>query len=89
MLNKPMQFKPRLKCNSCSINKIAILFFSLFFNKKKKKKKNTNEQKGKQITQNKQTETNKKIVCLSTPPNLNDTFFPIWQELQYRGMRKS
>ena len=39
--------------------------------------------------QTKQTDkTNKKTMCFSTPPNLNDTLSPMCQEIQYCGMRK-
>jgi hypothetical protein len=27
-------------------------------------------------------------MYFSTPPNLNDTLFPMWQEIQYSGVRK-
>jgi hypothetical protein len=33
-------------------------------------------------------QTNKKTMYFSTPPNLNDTLFPMWQEIQYSGVRK-
>jgi hypothetical protein len=40
---------------------------------------------------NKIKQANKQIKrqteCLSTPPNLNDTLSPIWQEIHYSGMR--
>jgi hypothetical protein len=35
--------------------------------------------------QNKQIKS--QTECLSTPPNLNDTLSPMWQEIHYSGMR--
>jgi hypothetical protein len=35
--------------------------------------------------QNKQIK--RQTECLSTPPNLNDTLSPMWQEIHYSGMR--
>ena len=32
-------------------------------------------------------QTNRQTECLSTPPNINDTLSPMWQEIQYSGMR--
>jgi hypothetical protein len=79
-LNTPMTCNPQLRYKLCPINNIAT-------NKKKNfiyKQKQIYTYKNKTKQVNKQT---KQTKCLSTPPNLNDTLSPMWQEIHYSGMR--
>jgi hypothetical protein len=69
-----MTYNPQLQCKLCPNNNIIT--------NKKKKNLYTDKNKTKQV--NKQT---KQTKCLSTPPNLNDTLSPMWQEIHYSGMR--
>jgi hypothetical protein len=43
----------------------------------------TDKKKAKQV--NKQIK--RQTECLSTPPNINDTLSPMWQEIHYSRMR--
>ena len=76
-LNTPMTFNPQLRCKLRPLNNIGTKIKNKKFIYRQKQTKQ-------QIKQ-----TNKQTECLSTPPNLNDTLSPMWQEIQYSGMRKS
>ena len=62
-----------------------------YIKKQKQKKKQKLYTEKTNIYKQKQTkqqikQTKRQTVCLSTPPNLNDTLPPMWQEIQYSGM---